>query len=233
MFNIFIKLFGGYTKKDLEEKLDSLLVKNTGDLNNQLIELKTEKNYLIKQNRDLEKNLDDYKNSNLVFQERIEKITNTFNREKEDFQKRIIEEKEKEIKDIELKNQKILKDSGYIGEMKEEEVSDLLSKVYEEDVIDKIGKNNTKGKGDIIQKVYSGRKNIGSIIFEIKNRATWNYDEYDKFLEKINTFNKNEKIKNNTYIFAVKDGNKSFPSLKEGSTRAKYKSIKNIATNSL
>lgn len=246
-----IKLFGGYTKTEMNEQVQvklelakqEILNESTNkidSLKDEISELKVElasnKQQVLGKDEmisNLNKQIKEKTSLVNLKESQIEKFNSTIKEIREeksntirDLTEKLTSEKERAVADARVEEQKVLKDSGYIGDLKEDELTDLLSKTFKSDRFNKIGKKETKGRGDIIQEIVDSQGNeVGMITYEIKNRKTWNWAEYDKFVEKIRKVTDNPSLVN---VFVTKDG--VFPSMNEGSTNAKYKGIDVVAS---
>ena len=109
-----------------------------------------------------------------------DKLQQNFNKSLAVETSRIQEEYTK--KENELKTQ-LKKTANQIGDEGEDFVRDKLQQTFETDKI--IKPNHAIGGADVEQTIIDNDKKIGSIYFEVKNKKTWSYADYENFANKV------------------------------------------------
>lgn len=229
--NWLIKILGGKSNEDYEA-----VISEKSDLSNKLFYIKKK---FDDEKKHKDEKIDDLKNLNFREEQRtkeskelLDKLNENFQLKQDEFQRRISKEKQDEISDIKLEYNNRLKSVGFIGIQGEEEIKNILDDAYKNDRIIKVG--TEKGKADIEHVIYNdASEKIGVFYYEVKNRKKWSWDEYGKFLEKIEIKTKGKQNKKNNRvlanIFITKD--EATPKLNDGQTSHKYKHIEKINKN--
>ena len=159
-----------------------------------------------KQIESLEKNINEMKNSFLKdkeeFKDTLKKIQEKQEKDKEDYKVSLDKEREghqetlkkyenqveKRIQDAVSRTQEELTrrrtSAVAIGDIGEQQIRDTLKQLFSHDVITKPDEHS--GGADIDHLIKDGNKTIGSILYEIKNKTSWQKMDYQRFVEKVN-----------------------------------------------